>query len=71
MGYMMKGIKIFYDCLHLPYVEGRVWATDAFLHETAGQVALRQKWDYIVVVMEPAGVQSVCDFMALLCMVLL
>ena len=28
-----------FDELHFPYVKGRVWTTDAFLRETAGQVA--------------------------------
>lgn len=31
-----------FDELHLPYIKGRVWTTDAFLRETAGQVAMRQ-----------------------------
>ncbi len=56
-----KLVSIFEE-LHLPYVKGRVWTTDAFLRETAGQVAMRQKEGCIAVDMELAGVQSVCDF---------
>lgn len=51
-----------FDELHFPYVKGRVWTTDAFLRETAGQVAKRQEEGCIAVDMELAGVQSVCDF---------
>ncbi|MCM1088139.1 MAG: nucleoside phosphorylase [Muribaculaceae bacterium] len=57
-----KKLASIFDELHLPYVEGRVWTTDAFLRETAGQVAMRQKEGCIAVDMELAGVQSVCDF---------
>ena len=48
--------------LHLPHIEGRVWTTDAFMRETAGQMALRRSEGCIAVEMELAGVQSVCDF---------
>ena len=48
--------------LGVPYTEGRVWTTDAFLRETAGQVARRRAEGCIAVEMEIAGVQSVCDF---------
>lgn len=57
-----KKLASIFDELHLPYVKGRVWSTDAFLRETAGQVAKRQKEGCIAVEMELAGVQSVCDF---------
>ena len=57
-----KKMAAIFEELRLPYVEGRVWTTDAFLRETAGQVALRQKEGCIAVEMELAGVQSVCDF---------
>ena len=46
----------------VPYVEGRVWTTDAFLRETAGQVARRRAEGCLAVEMEIAGVQAVCDF---------
>ena len=48
--------------LHIPYVKGKVWTTDAFLRETAGQVAMRQEEGCIAVDMELASMQSVCDF---------
>ena len=48
--------------LDLPYVEGRVWTTDAFMRETVGQMTLRRSEGCIAVEMELAGVQSVCDF---------
>ena len=48
--------------LGVPYAEGRVWTTDAFLRETAGQVARRRAEGCIAVEMELAGVQAVCDF---------
>ncbi|MBD5537150.1 MAG: nucleoside phosphorylase [Lachnospiraceae bacterium] len=41
-----------FDELHLPYVKGRVWSTDAFLRETAGEVAKWQKEGCIAVDME-------------------
>lgn len=55
-------LSFIFEELHLPYVKGRVWTTDAFLRETAGQVARRQQEGCIAVEMELAGVQSVCDF---------
>ena len=48
--------------LDLPYIEGRVWTTDAFGRETVGQMTLRRKEGCIAVEMELAGVQAVCDF---------
>ena len=56
-----KMAEIFRE-LDLPYVEGRVWTTDAFMRETVGQMALRRNEGCIAVEMELAGVQSVCDF---------
>ncbi len=46
----------------VPFAEGRVWTTDAFLRETAGQVARRRAEGCLAVEMEIAGVQAVCDF---------
>ncbi len=57
-----KKLASVFDELRLPYVEGRIWSTDAFLRETAAQVAMRQKEGCIAVDMEVSGVQSVCDF---------
>lgn len=51
--------------LHLPYVTGRVWTTDAFLRETKGQMLKRREEGCIAVEMELAGVQAVCDFCGL------
>ena len=48
--------------LSLPYVEGRVWTTDAFMRETVGLTAKRKSEGCIAVEMELAGVQAVCDF---------
>ncbi len=56
-----KLAKIF-ESLNIPYVQGRVWTTDAMLRETKGQVALRKAEGCIGVEMELAGVQSICDF---------
>ncbi len=51
-----------FDKLHLPYVKGRVWTTDAFYRETKDQVAARQREGCLAVEMELSGVQAVCDF---------
>ena len=48
--------------LGLPFTEGRVWTTDAFMRETVGQMMLRRSEGCIAVEMELAGVQAVCDF---------
>ena len=51
--------------LNLPYVEGRVWTTDAFMRETVGLTNRRRSEGCIAVEMELAGVQAVCDFTGL------
>lgn len=51
-----------FDGLGLPYIEGRVWTTDAFMRETVGLTALRRSEGCVAVEMELAGVQAVCDF---------
>ena len=51
-----------FDRLGLPYMEGRVWTTDAFMRETVGLTALRRSEGCVAVEMELAGVQAVCDF---------
>ena len=58
-------IKPVFDEINVPYVEGRVWTTDAVLRETVGQTAKRRAEGCIAVDMEIAGVQSVCDFYGL------
>lgn len=57
-----RAIAALFRGLGVPYTEGRVWTTDAFLRETAGQVAKRRAEGCIAVEMELAGVQAVCDF---------
>ena len=51
-----------FDELHLPYVKGRVWTTDAFYRETRDQFEKRKAEGCLAVEMELAGVQAVCDF---------
>lgn len=46
----------------VPFVQGRVWTTDAFYRETRDQTARRQREGCLAVEMELAGVQAVCDF---------
>ena len=48
--------------LGLPFVQGRVWTTDAVYRETREQVSRRQAEGCVAVDMEVAGVQAVCDF---------
>lgn len=56
-----KVAEIFEE-LGLPFVQGRVWTTDAFYRETREQVRARQAEGCLAVEMELAGVQAVCDF---------
>lgn len=58
-------IRAVFDEINVPYVEGRVWTTDAVLRETVGQTAKRRAEGCIAVDMEIAGVQAVCDFCGL------
>ena len=51
-----------FEELKLPYVQGRVWTTDALYRETKNQTALRQQEGCLAVDMELAGVQAVCSF---------
>ena len=46
----------------IPFVEGRVWTTDAIYMETKEMVRRRKEEGCIAVEMELAGVQAVCDF---------
>ena len=55
-------VKAVFDELRVPYIEGKIWTTDAILRETAGQAVKRREEGCIAVEMEIAGVQSVCDF---------
>lgn len=56
-----KMVKFFSE-KGLPYVEGRVWTTDAFYRETRRAVEKRKAEGCIAVEMELAGLQAVCDF---------
>ena len=51
-----------FEELKQPYVQGRVWTTDALYRETKNQTALRQQEGCLAVDMELAGVQAVCSF---------
>ncbi|WP_268888923.1 nucleoside phosphorylase [Mammaliicoccus sciuri] len=51
-----------FNKLALPFIEGKVWTTDAVLRETNLQYNKRKKEGCIAVDMELAGVQAVCDF---------
>ncbi len=55
-------LQAIFEELNLPHVTGRIWTTDAFLRETAGNIAKRRADGCIAVEMEIAGVQAVCDF---------
>ena len=51
-----------FEKLHLPFVKGRIWTTDAPYRETKTAVEKRKNDGCIAVEMELAGVQAVCDF---------
>lgn len=51
-----------FDILELPYVQGKVWTTDAMMRETKNNVEVRKNDGCIAVEMELAGVQAVSDF---------
>ena len=48
--------------LGIPYASGRTWTTDAFYRETRSKLEKRVSEGCIVVDMEMAGLQAVCDF---------
>lgn len=48
--------------LNLPFVQGRIWTTDAVYRETREQLRRRRAEGCLAVEMEIAGVQAVCDF---------
>ena len=45
-----------------PYVEGTTWTTDACYRETAAKMKRRKEQGAIIVEMECAGMQALCDF---------
>ena len=48
--------------LAIPFVQGRIWTTDAMIRETINLVNKRKAEGCIAVEMEVAGVEAVCDF---------
>lgn len=51
-----------FDGLHLPYVKGRVWTTDAFYRETRNNMEKRRADGCIAVDMECASAMAVAQF---------
>ena len=51
-----------FDDLHLPYVKGRVWTTDAFYRETRNNMEKRKADGCIAVDMECASAMAVAQF---------
>ena len=51
-----------FDELHLPYVKGRVWTTDAFYRETRNNMEKRKADGCIAVDMECASAMAVSQF---------
>ncbi len=51
-----------FEKLDLPYVQGRIWTTDAPYRETKTAFERRKKEGCIAVEMEISGIQAVCDF---------
>ena len=51
-----------FDELHLPYVKGRVWTTDAFYRETRNNMEKRKADGCIAVDMECASAMAVGQF---------
>ena len=51
-----------FDEIGAPHVNGRVWTTGSMLRETVGLVRRRKEEGCLVVEMELAGVEAVCDF---------
>ena len=57
-----KDVINIFDELKIPYVEGKIWTTDAIYMETVSNVDDRKKDGCIAVDMEVAGVQAVCKY---------
>lgn len=57
-----KIVKRIFDELNLPSVTGKAWTTDAIYRETKDKLEARKNEGCLVVEMELAGVQAVCDF---------
>lgn len=50
------------DRLHIPYVKGRTWTTDAFFRETRRNMTARRQEGCIAAEMEVSACQAVADF---------
>lgn len=50
------------DRLHIPYVKGKTWTTDAFLRETKRNMEARKAAGCICVEMEASACQAIADF---------
>ncbi|MGM9661916.1 MAG: nucleoside phosphorylase [Oscillospiraceae bacterium] len=57
-----KCLAEIFDALHLPYVTGRVWTTDAFYRETRSNLEKRKAEGCIAVDMECASAMAVGQF---------
>lgn len=55
-------VAAIFDELKVPYVQGRVWTTDAFYRETVNKAEARRKEGCLAVEMEAAGAQALADF---------
>ena len=51
-----------FDNLHIPYILGKTWTTDAFYKESLSKVKQRKEEGCLTVEMEVAGVQAVADY---------
>ena len=56
-------LKNIFDKYKYPYVIGGTWTTDAFYRETIEEINERKKAGDIVVEMEIAGAEAVCDYL--------
>lgn len=52
----------YFDTLHVGYVKGKTWTTDAFYRETENNKNKRKAEGCICVEMECSALQAVCDF---------
>lgn len=56
-------VKNIFDEIHVPYVVGKTWTTDAFYRETKDKFEKRTAEGCLAVEMEVSGVQAVCDYL--------
>ena len=56
-----KKVCEIFDLLHIEYVTGKTWTTDAFYRETAEEMSKRKQEGCIAVEMELSACQAVCD----------